>query len=64
MDYFNRPPVTNLERKIRDLVNGYNSNSTTITSHVAAIVAFKAGNIGEHITAIGSTISDSRVKHL
>lgn len=47
--------ITNIDRKINELIDGYNTNASDIAISVAGILSANKGNLGEHVTALGTT---------
>jgi hypothetical protein len=45
---------THIRRKVNELIAGYNTNVTSIATNTSNLALLVAGNVGEHVTALGT----------
>ena len=59
MDLLSGKAITAIKRKMNDLITGYNTNVTNITTNTTGIASILAGNIGENVAAAGDAITNA-----
>lgn len=50
---------THIRRKVNELIAGYNTNATNIATNTSNLALILAGNVGEHVIALGNAITNA-----